>query len=290
MTYVPLLQDLEFAYLSLRHSWATEWTGLPTVMQGSLRWLLNVEQLEPHCFEPTARLDVLLSAAEAVEEQGDGVAQQGQEPSYHNRLHIADTVSGMACLLRTTRSLTGRNDTPLGHDEFLCLLSILLHDYGHTGRINQFPREIEQRSVDLFTPLLRSLKLSDDEVATVTGLVLGTDPGFVGDVHRKLSEVTVSDSRLIPEEMAVLVVEADILASAMATPGEDLGKSLILEWADGYPERAAKLGTAQGRLGFLEFGARFSSRASKELGLHVMTLAQIKELRARLEPQPSQAR
>lgn len=279
LTSDGLLDELNEAYVALRQSWVGRWRGLPAVVQGGLNWLLQTQDNDEPDGQRALRA-CLVKAAQAVEAQGEDAAASGSEPPYHNRLHIADTIAGMCCLLRATRCLMGTQRAPLRHEEFLCLLAIVLHDFGHTGRINQFPREIEQRSVEHFTPLVRSMGLDDREMATLRMLVLGTDPAFVAEVHHGLVNLPLPARHLRHEEMAVLVVEADILASALAYPGEDLGRALCSEWQDHYPDRAVKLSTPQGRIAFLESGARFSSRAARALGLHQQALAQTVKLRA----------
>ena len=84
-----------------------------------------------------------------------------------------------------------------------------------------------------------------------------------------------SGDELSFEEMAVLVVEADVLASALKFPGEDLTLGLIEEWAPRYPDRAKQLSSPTGRQDFLRFGARFTSTSARMLGIPDLVAKQI---------------
>jgi hypothetical protein len=164
--------------------------------------------------------------------------------------------------------------------EFYCLAAMVLHDFGHDGRTNEFPREIEQASIESFSTYVQSCGLSEPDWSLLQRLILETDPRFVGDVHARLSDARPGQSgdELSFEEMAVLVVEADVLASAMKFPGEDLTLSLIQEWAPRYPDRAKQLSSAAGRQGFLKFGARFTSMSARMLGIPELVGKQISTL------------
>jgi hypothetical protein len=265
-----LQPQLEHAYAALRASWAGPWKGLPAVVTGSVQWLCGASTAVEAPLH-AKRLAVLLACARLVEQAGQSAQATATEPPYHNRLHIADTVVGMAALLQARRlgapaQLLGQ---PLAAAEFRCLAAMLLHDYGHDGRVNEWPRQMEQASVDSFEPHVAACGLSPEDWAAVRALILETDPRFVSNVHARAADCAPSsaEAELSFEAMAVLVVEADVLASALEFPGEDLTLSLIQEWAPRYPQRAQQLSVPQGRLGFLRFGARFSSPAAAILGV-----------------------
>jgi hypothetical protein len=168
----------------------------------------------------------------------------------------------------------------MSRSEFYCLAAMVLHDFGHDGRTNEFPREIEQASIESFSTYVQSCGLSEPDWSLLQRLILETDPRFVGDVHARLSDAKPkhSSDELSFEEMAVLVVEADVLASALKFPGEDLTLGLIQEWAPRYPDRAKQLSFPTGRLGFLRFGARFTSISARMLGLPDLVAKQISAL------------
>jgi len=276
-----LLPQLEYAYGALRASWAGPWKGLPAVVTGSVRWLCGVGTAVEAALH-AQRLAVLLDCAHLVEQAGQSAQAKAAEPPYHNRLHTADTVVSMATLLRARRLCARERllGNPLSIAEFQCLAAMLLHDYGHDGRINESPRQIEQASVDLFCAHAARCGLDAQDWGLIQRLILGTDPRFVAEVHSRAAAHAPSPESpdLSFDEMAVLVVEADVLASALRFPGEELTLSLIQEWTPRYPERAQQLAVPQGRLGFLRFGARFSSASAQMLGVQELIDRQIESL------------
>jgi hypothetical protein len=86
--------------------------------------------------------------------------------------------------------------------------------------------------------------------------------------------------------LAVLVQEADIVASTLAVTGTDLTRSLAQEWESDQPAMAKTLLTVEGRLRFLEYGALFSSPASRWMGIQQARQAQIDAIRLGLSARP----
>lgn len=226
--------------------------------------------------------DLLIQTAAHVEATGARMAMQGKEPAYHNRLHTADTVVSMACLLRATRQLSGRASKPLSKQDSLCLLTMLLHDYGHEGLINASKGCNEHQSVFLYTPVMQTMGLNPQDLAQVNAMVLNTDPASLNELHRLFKPQLSSAGQFGLEEMTILVTEADVLASALTYPGLQLTESLILEWAEPYPEKSLFLSTSEGRLAFLDSGVHFSSNASKALGIPQMVALQKQLLRGKM--------
>ena len=66
----------------------------------------------------------------------------------------------------------------------------------------------------------------------------------------------------------------------------DLTRSLAKEWERSNPSMAAVLMTRQGRLRFLEFGALFSSPASRWLGIQQARQSEIDALNRELAQPP----
>lgn len=277
------LRDLLQAYAALRASWPDAWPGLPRVLNGALAWLGD-GPAQAADVRAGRLLKMLASAAEIVEGQGAQLAAKGAEPAYHNRLHVADTVVSMAGLLKARRRWARTSGQGLTHPELLCLLAMVIHDFHHDGRINEAPGELERRALQRFLPYARAIGLPLDDWTALTRLVLNTDPSTVGQLHEEFRS-TRPEARAPLElrEMAVLVTEADVLASGLPSTGQTLGESLMREWSGRYPDRAARLTTAEGRLGFLAFGARFSSPAALSLGLPEVVNAQVAELSKRLQ-------
>ena len=83
--------------------------------------------------------------------------------------------------------------------------------------------------------------------------------------------------------LAVLVTEADIMASTLPQTASSLTQSLVIEWASQEPEAAEKLLLPQNRLLFLEHAALFSSPAACRLGLNAVKLRQVKRIEHELQ-------
>jgi hypothetical protein len=273
-----LMHELIDAFSELRNSWKLGWAGLPTVTAGTLSWLLD-EMRSSSRLEDMPLFTILMRTADVVEMKGAQMANNGVEPAYHNRLHIADSVVSMACLLRANRQLKGRESKPLSKDEALCILTMLVHDYGHEGHINLSPRMNETQSIFLYTPIMKCMGLSAQDLNRMNAMVWNTDPTSVSELHRKFKKYPASARPLGVHEMEILVTEADILASALPYPGIDLSRSLSAEWSKLYEEKSASLMTCEGRLGFLKSGAHFSSEAAKALGLPALVTSQLQQLK-----------
>jgi hypothetical protein len=161
---------------------------------------------------------------------------------------------------------------------------MVIHDFQHDGSINEAPGEIERHSLQNFLPHARVLGLPLDDWTTLTRLVLNTDPATVGQLHEEFSALKLAPGDPLElREMAVLVTEADVLASGLPQTGQTLGASLMQEWSSRYPDRAARLATAEGRLGFLAFGARYSSPSAHLLGIPQVVRAQVDELSQQIQ-------
>lgn len=274
-----LIADLVYAYEQLRLKWLIDWPGLPAVIDGAVYWLLELHS----CVNLRSVVvpDVLTSSARVVEAAGYAKHALECEPPYHNRLHVADTVIGMACLLKARRSLLEINDTNLNHAEQLCLLCMLLHDFDHEGLINQKTEEIERLSLLRFSPHRSKSGISIDDWNILRSLILGTDPLRSRSTRLEYAQI---QSKLTPHlgihEMAVLVNEADILASALPFPGNLLTESLVREWMPIYPDSAKNLASTKGRLSFLELHAIFSSPSAAFLGITELVQSQISKLKS----------
>lgn len=265
----PLLADTVSAYRQLRSRWPDEWPGLAHVMQGAVAWLNEAALGDRRANVP----HTLIESAHSVELSGRARAAVAMEPAYHNRLHVADTLVSMTSLLKARRRLHGTPATDMSHFEMICLLTMTVHDFDHAGRCNRRPKEIERRSLARFAPQARRIGLNESDWMLVRQLVLSTDPQGVAEVHEQfIGEASVNGSESTGvsgtlAEMAVLVTEADVLASALEFPGVELTQSLAREWQQPHPDMADSLMSAQGRIRFLSSGARFSSGAAHALGV-----------------------
>lgn len=279
------------AFKALRQRWPTAWPGLPRVLDGALQWL---GEGPPAAADAAAHrvMRMVVEAARIVEREGARQAAQGHEPAYHNRLHIADTLVSLVVLLQSRRQALGITNRRLQREEALCLLAMTIHDFGHDGRINAQAGDMERCSLQAFLPHARRIGVSLEEWTILSRLVLHTDPASVGRLHHEYRTAMAQGSEDWDwREMAALVTEADVLASALPEPGQSLGQALMREWGPRYPGRAARLTTPEGRLGFLAFGAHFSTPAAHRLGIPAAVQGQVLELTMLLQQgQRQQAR
>ena len=273
----PTLDRLERTLQALRQGWSQGWPGLPAVVEGCI---VELGGPLPQRGTRWAHLlhEATLATAYWLERDGAQRARRGAEPAYHNRLHTADTLVALTTLLRAQRAVEQRATAQVTPAERLGLLAMAAHDLLHDGSINRFEAELESRSADHLQPLLAELEISPRDARRVRTLILATDPAHVPGVHARVRgrRFRVQDD----DCLAVLLVEADILASTLADTGVSLTAQLALEWDRVAPERAQALRQPLGRLGFLERAALFSSPASALLGLPAVRQAQIDALRA----------
>lgn len=263
---------------NLRDKWPDAWPGLALVVRSALGRLGH----QSHVRLPArhqALHDCIFSVVQAIEDDGIKRSAQQQEPAYHNRLHFSDTVVSLCVLLFNQRLVSGRSSSaPLSHAEWLCMLTMVSHDFMHNGRVNAFPSEIEALTVQALQPHMTRHRVHKDDQAVVSGLILQTDPRFVAQSHRDIQGLPfdVADPRC----MLVLIQESDILASALPATGRSLTRQLSREWSKVAPERAQALLPPQGRLLFLKHAALFSSPASRRLGVQAVIDQQIQALQA----------
>ena len=273
---LPTLADLHAGLVRLRASWPNDWVGLPVIVDDCLQRLgyRNGQSLSD-----TARAsrDCMVTVATAIEDDGLQRHRAGNEPPYHNRLHIADTLFCMTDLLLATRATQQRDLASAPSDaEWVLMLAMLAHDFEHPGKVNQFPGEIESHSVNEVQPLMQAAGIPEQVRALIAELILMTDPSRVRPHHEAMRgrAFNLDDAGC----MAILLQECDILASAMPDIGIALTHQLANEWAKFSETMGASLLLVKSRIFFLRNQAQFSSPASHQLGLPAMTAAQIRQL------------
>ncbi len=268
------LQDLQRQFARYRECWAGDWPGLPAILAECLVALGHREGDALDARIAAVR-DCMLAAAEAVERDGSRRSLQGTEPAYHNRLHIADTLASLVCLLLNLRETPASRPSAV---EWLLMLCMLAHDYLHTGRVNRVPAELEQASVDGLRPMMQAAGMADDDQARVAELILMTDPTRVGHTHRAFAgrRFDLADF----DAMAVLLQESDILASVMPAVGIEQTRRLATEWSVFSEPMAKGLLQTGGRVAFLRDHACFSSPASRRLGIPELIAQQLAALSA----------
>lgn len=273
----PLLSQLNLALQNLRRPWPEQWPGLPLVFERA--W----SQLELASPRRGSRTDALLRFGRAVtariEQDGAARFATGQEPAYHNRLHIADTLVCMTYLLHASRALK----VPGSRNPQTAVLALAImagHDFLHPGGSNALPSEFETQAVRDLQPLMQEAQVSAEDREVMAHCILATDPARVKSFHAGVKQ-SLFDLRQ-PDCLAVLVQEADILASTLPKTQEGLTHALSKEWAPTQPVAAEKLLLPQNRLLFLEHAALFSSPAAMVLGLEKVKYRQMADIKTQL--------
>ena len=248
-------RSLLSSYGYLRHSWQNSWLGLPQVVKHCAEYLQLPTNGEDD--EVKALFAAALAIAHQIEnERGRGI--DTPEPQYHNRLHFADSLTTITlqCALEV------RNGAK--HDiawQAAMLLIAVSHDFRHSGRVNRHPSDIESASVNFLTPIMKSINLGKVWIERVNTIILRSDFSLVKENHSHI------DGRVFEWDSdwaAVLLNEADVMASASANFGPMLSKALSLEWqAIDFPPYAT-VATESGRRQFLST-IQFSSYSGKLL-------------------------
>jgi hypothetical protein len=168
---------------------------------------------------------VLEDLALWVEQEGKHQAQTTGEHPYHDRQHISETLTALSFFLEFDQDLAPEDKT-------LCLIAMLLHDFGHDGaganKLSSSPETQEQRTVEKIKhPALDSL--SSSQLKVIRDWILGTQFSSVQDLHQKYL-INPSD-RLM--RMQTYINEADISASLTQALGYPLTRLFLLE-RDGF--------------------------------------------------------
>lgn len=276
---MPALSELSVVLKNLRRPWPDGWPGLPLVFERC--W----QQLELSKPRAGSRAHTLLSFGRAVVQrvERDGAARfaAGAEPAYHNRLHIADTLVCMTFLLKVSRFLRvpGANQVP---HHALALSIMAGHDFLHPGGSNARPAEFETRAVEDLQPLMQTAGLLTQDRETLAHCILASDPLRVKACHAQIRSQAQPFDLGRADCMAVLVQEADILASTLPQTQQGLTQALSDEWVPTRPDEALALLRPQNRLLFLEHAALFSSPAALAMGLDRVKVRQMTQIRGKL--------
>ncbi len=273
-----LLASLETSLSNLRQRWPRQWPGLPLVFERCWQQLGH----SPECLGrgTVAMIALGQRITQHIETDGQRRAALGAEPAYHNRLHMADALVCMTYLLLALRQLQ-LTSTRSARYEALMLVTMAGHDFLHPGGRNAYPGQLENLSIQALAPVLAASKVLPADRALMRACILATDPECVPAQHRAAASrrFDLTD----PVWQSVLAQEADIMASALSQTQGDLTQALSREWALSTPAGVAQaLLTAQGRLGFLQHAALFTSPAAHHLGMAQVRAAQIQTLQERL--------
>jgi hypothetical protein len=261
--YLNLKEDLwheclETSYGFLRASWPGNWLGMPFVLIECLRFL----NLQEKNLSEAGRgmLAAAKSVAIEIEKYAENMSEL-EEPKYHNRLHFADALTSMSILLAILTEL----EKEASHDWMVCaLLTCIAHDVVHSGKVNLVESEIEKQSVNFLKPILASHSVPDEWQKVIETAIVGSDFSIVHHNHANVAGQTFQWNL---KWLCVLLNEADVMASASAKYGPDLGESLAHEWRlIDFPLHST-VASLEGRKTFLK-QLIFSSPASLFLGLN----------------------
>jgi len=272
------LEELRDLLDKVRSQWPETWPGTQNYVDQCLGILGHSAALESDQ-GITAIYRCMTALAEQIESHGRQLAERGEEPPYHNRLHTVDTLFSLTALLLGQRHGWTKKTAAWRRREWIAMLAMLGHDFLHDGTVNVSPGQIERRSIECLTPLMIRCGVSAEDIAVVRVLIENTDPKKVRECHLKMRgrPFRIEDT----DCLIVLVQEADIMASALPWTGHELTLRLAREWAKIMPDRARALLTPQGRVSFLRDAALFTSPASNTLGLNQIKREQIAQIECR---------
>jgi hypothetical protein len=268
--YLNLKEDLwheclESSYGFLRASWPGNWLGMPFVLLECLRFL----NLQENNLSEAGKS--MLGAAQSVAIEIENQTQSRSnfsEPEYHNRLHFADALTSMSIQLAILVEMEKKEN----QDWMLCaLLTCIAHDFAHSGKVNLVESEIEKQSVNFLKPILASHSVPDEWQKVIETAIVRSDFSIVHHNHANVAgQVFQWDIKWL----CVLLNEAEVMASASAKYGPDLGESLAREWRlIDFPHHST-VASLEGRKSFLK-QLIFSSPASLVLGIHERIVEEI---------------
>lgn len=245
--------DLDRIYADLRKSWHSDWMGLTRVLHECQLALFHPDsQMQSSAIQ---MLDTAHQVTKAIELDSEEL----EEPSYHNRLHVADALVGLTTLMNLQVQLDRASHT----DWLSCmLLAVSAHDFKHPGGANSTPHDIESRSLTLLAPILESSAIDRHWLSIVQSLILRTDPLDVPHNHELVKNTKF---QWTVDWACVLLNEADILASASSIHGPSLSEALSFEWKKVNHPLHQVVATPSGRRQFLK-SILFTSPASRQLG------------------------
>ena len=216
-------------------------------------------------------------------EHGSQIMQP--EPAYHSRAHFKDVCLALSALASQVSFIGAGKEFDQrwqlsSEDWWILLFCAIAHDYGHPGTRNQTPFELEKYAVDLTHEfLLRSsyplLKIKS-LMADLEPTVLATDPRYLNTLSRKFLNQDHPNSRT--DLMGLLLVEADLCASALPKRGTSLGEQLAKEWEASDAKLAQIVKSDAGRIRFLE-GIAFYSPHARRLHIETIRLNSIQALK-----------
>ena len=205
------------------------------------------------------------------------------EPNYHSRSHFKDVCIALSLLIQSQAAIANASAAlPAlnisSEEAWILLFCAIGHDCGHNGTINTSPFELEKKSISQIHHWLNTTNYPPTEINElmnyVEPIVLATDPkNFQTLLTMKIDQNHRTDL------MALLMVEADLMASILPVRGAVLSSNLAMEWNQNYPDMAKIVNSIEGRLGFLE-KVRFTSPHSQILNISSIQQTHIRQLKS----------
>jgi len=182
------------------------------------------------------------------------------EPAYHSRKHFQDVCLALTALLDQPIKSVQKSDFDdlweiSSEEAWVLLFCAITHDFGHDGSTNKTPFELEKSSIEKTRIFLSKSGAAPSFIkglqAQIEPIILATDPSFLGSLLAKFNDSSAKPTKT--DCLCMLMVESDLLASALPIRGKMLGKLLGQEWQSSNPKAAATVASDQGRLKFLEY-------------------------------------
>jgi hypothetical protein len=249
----------------LRQSWATQWVGLPFVVDACAK-LLNLDATT-QTVTSAKFLAVARELAQKIEDNRS-LSPSSEEPRYHNRLHFADVLATVTIQAAIESEHSHLTDTPW---QAALILIAVAHDLQHPGRVNRFSAEIEQLSVDALRPHLQTHAVPKLWIKRIERTILSSDFSLVSKNHKRIAGSAFAWNT---DWISVLLNEADVMASVLEEFGSDLSHAIASEWALASLPKHSSVATDQGRLDFLA-STFFSSYSAAVLGAPIERLKQL---------------
>ena len=205
------------------------------------------------------------------------------EPNYHSRSHFKDVCIALSLLLQSQTTINNASAAlPVlsisPEEAWILLFCAIGHDCGHNGTINTSPFELEKKSISQVHHWLNTTNYPPMEINAlmnyVEPIILATDPkNFQTLLAKKIDQNHRTDL------MALLMVEADLMASILPVRGALLSRNLAMEWKQNYPDMAKSVNSIEGRIGFLE-RIQFTSPHSHVLNISTIQQTHIHQLKS----------
>ena len=205
------------------------------------------------------------------------------EPNYHSRSHFKDVCIALSLLIQSQTTINNASAAlPAlnisSEEAWILLFCAIGHDCGHNGTINTSPFELEKKSISQVHHWLNTTNYPTTEINAlmnyVEPIILATDPkNFQTLLTKKIDQNHRTDL------MALLMVEADLMASILPVRGALLSRNLAMEWNQNYPDMAKLVNSIEGRIGFLE-RVQFTSPHSQVLNISAIQKTHISQLKS----------